>query len=192
MTGVDGGTAATVAQALLALCLILAAAEDAWRYRISNGLSAAIVALFIVVAALQGFRIDWLDHLGAALLVFAVGVPMFARGWLGGGDVKLLTAVALWCGLGDLPRLLVLMSLVGGVLVIALLLLRRALPATSEAAPRHSLLRRNGPIPYGIAIAFAALLVLGRAPAAALPLSGQDESAAPKSEPRSSAWHTSR
>lgn len=164
----DAGLAATVAQALLALCLILAAAEDAWRYRISNGLSAAIVALFIVVAALQGFRIDWLDHLGAALLVFAVGVPMFARGWLGGGDVKLLTAVALWCGLGDLPLLLVLMSVVGGVLVLLLMAVRRALPAANEAAPRHGLLRRGAPIPYGIAIAFAALLVLGRAPAAAL------------------------
>lgn len=170
MTGVDGGMAALIVQGLLALCLVLAAAEDAWRYRISNSLSAAIVALFIVVAALRGFRIDWLDHLAGAGLVFAVGVPMFARGWLGGGDVKLLTAVALWCGLGDLPLLLVLMSLVGGGLVIVLMALRRALPATNEAAPRHGLLRRNGPIPYGIAIAFAALLVLGRAPAAALPL----------------------
>jgi prepilin peptidase CpaA len=170
VTGVDGSMAATVAQVLLALCLILAAAEDAWRYRISNSLSASIVALFVVVAALRGFRIDWLDHLAGAGLVFAVGVPMFARGWLGGGDVKLLTAVALWCGLGDLPLLLVLMSLVGGVLVIGLMALRRALPAMNEAAPRHGLLRRNGPIPYGIAIAFAALLVLGRAPAAALPL----------------------
>lgn len=166
MTGVDGGTAATVAQGLLALCLVLAAAEDAWRYRISNSLSGAIVALFIAVAALRGFRIDWPDHLAGAVLVFAVGLPMFARGWLGGGDVKLLTAVALWCGLGDLPLLLVLMSLVGGGLVIVLLVLRRALPAKDEAAPRHSLLRRNGPIPYGIAIALAALLVLGRAPVA--------------------------
>ena len=171
MTGVDGGTAATVAQGLLALCLVLAAAEDAWRYRISNRLSLAIVALFVVAAALRGFRIDWLDHLAAAVLVFAVGLPMFARGWLGGGDVKLLTAVALWCGLANLPRLLLLMSLVGGGLVIMLLVLRRILPAPNEAAPRHGLLRRNGPIPYGIAIAFAALLVLGRAPAAALPAS---------------------
>lgn len=179
MTGVDGGMAATVAQALLALCLILAAAEDAWRYRISNVLSLAIVALFIVVAALRGFDIDWLDHLGAALLVFAVGVPMFARGWLGGGDVKLLTAVALWCGLGGLPLLLVLMSVIGGVLVIVLLVVRRALPATDEKTPRHGLLRRNGPIPYGIAIAFAALLVLWQVPAAALQPSPATVSTAP-------------
>ena len=171
MTGVDGGMATTVAQALLALCLILAAVEDAWRYRISNSLSLSIVALFVAIAALQGLRVDWLDHLAGAGLVFAIGVPMFARGWLGGGDVKLLTAVALWCGLGDLPRLLLLMSLVGGGLVIVLLAVRRALPATDEAAPRHGLLRRNGPIPYGIAIAFAALLVLAPVPAAALPLS---------------------
>ena len=183
MTEADGSSAVAVAQVLLALCLVLAAAEDAWRYRISNSLSASIVAMFIVVAALRGFRIDWLDHLAGAGLVFAVGVPMFARGWLGGGDVKLLTAVALWCGLGDLPLLLVLMSVIGGVLVIVLLMVRRALPATNDAAPRHGLLRRNGPIPYGIAIAFAGLLVLWQVPVAAIQPSPATVATAPIATP---------
>lgn len=149
----------TVTYALAMLCLVLAALEDAWRYRISNMLSLALILLFVVAAIVQPIGVDWLDHLSGALFMFALGTAMFGLGWMGGGDVKLLTAVALWCGLADLPRLLITTSLLGGALVIALIVVRRALPAAAGEW-RPKILRRNAPVPYGIAISVGALLLL--------------------------------
>lgn len=144
--------------------VVLAGFEDAWRLRISNWLSIALVALFGVAAYLSPGPVDWTDHLLAALLMFAIGAVFFARGWFGGGDVKLLTAVALWCGLGDLPLMLLFTVLAGGLLTIGLFMLRGALPRPEKGTTRHHLLRRRGPIPYGIAISIGALLMLGRLP----------------------------
>lgn len=145
-----------IIHASLTLCLVLAAFEDAWRYRISNGLSLALVGLFVMAAGVQGFRIYWFDHVTAALLIFVLGVPMFARGWLGGGDVKLLTAVALWCGLRELPMLLLLTSIAGGLLMLALVAIRRVVRLRKDSE-RH---RCKEPIPYGIAISIAAIVTL--------------------------------
>lgn len=144
--------------------VVLAALEDAWRLRISNWLSIALLILFVVAAYFSPRPIDWVDHLVAAALTFAVGAVLFARGWFGGGDVKLLTVVALWCGLRDLPLLIVFTTIAGGLLAIGLFILRRVLPAPGEARTRHHLFRRKGPIPYGIAICVGALLMAGRLP----------------------------
>ena len=145
--------------------VVLAALEDAWRLRISNLLSIALLLLFGAAAIFSAQPVDWLDHLLAAGLTFAVGTIFFARGWFGGGDVKLLTVIALWCGLSNLPMLLLLTVVAGGLLTVALVTVRRMLskPATN-ASNRHHLFRRQGPIPYGIAISTGALLMLGALP----------------------------
>ena len=149
-----------ITQLLFALCLVLAAVEDAWRLRISNVFSLLLVALFVAAAAAQGFAIDWLSHLGAAALVFVGGLFMFARGWLGGGDVKLWTALALWAGFDRLAPFMLAVVAAGGVLAFLLVAVRRTLPVPADGQNRTPLLRRSGPIPYGLALCAGGLFML--------------------------------
>ena len=83
----------------------------------------------------------------------------FARGWIGGGDAKLAAATALWLGFDQLLNYLIFASLFGGVLTLAILRFRLmplpALLANQEWAKR--LHRMDTGIPYGIALALAAL-----------------------------------
>jgi prepilin peptidase CpaA len=81
-------------------------------------------------------------------VVFALFCGVFAFGWMGGGDVKMIGALALWFPLQLLVWMLVVMSIAGGVLTIVMLFDRGA--------------RKGGAveIPYGLAIAFAALLAV--------------------------------
>jgi prepilin peptidase CpaA len=152
--------AATLVQAAFALCLILAALEDAWRLRISNIFPLLLTALFLVAAGLQEFDLDWLSHFGAAVLVFAAGLFMFARGMLGGGDVKLWTAMSLWMGLERLAPFTLTVVFAGGVLALMLIVVRRSLPLPADGQSRAPLFRRQGPIPYGLALCAGGLLML--------------------------------
>ena len=90
---------------------------------------------------------------------------LFARGWLGGGDVKLLAAATLWVGPAGTPSLLLLTSVLGGALALFLLLplggqiavaARGMLGQPPISAERGLAM----PIPYGVAIAGAALIVI--------------------------------
>jgi len=97
---------------------------------------------------------DWprfVARCGAAALVFGAFAIAFAIGAMGGGDVKLLAAIALWLPWQAVLALIVIMSLAGGVL-------------TAFLAVRHRLRRAEGrlEVPYGVAIAFAALWLIGQ------------------------------
>lgn len=102
---------------------------------------------------------------GCAFGIFLLGALLFSRGIVGGGDVKLLAAATLWMGPAATPEFLVLTGLAGGMLAMALLTPIGALvttwgraflgPAGNAAldAPRNA-------VPYGVAIAVAAITVL--------------------------------
>ena len=95
--------------------------------------------------------------MGCAAAVFVAGALLFSRGLIGGGDVKLLSAATLWAGPSLTPALLLATALLGGLLTILLLVplaMRTVFPADAGdgAAKRVS-------VPYGIAIAAAALIV---------------------------------
>jgi len=140
--------------ALLA-ALIAAALSDASTYLIPNRYAAAVGVAFVVYAIGKPLAV-WLHGAEAAALLFAVGVLLFERGILGGGDVKLMTAIALWTGFDDLPLMLVVTGLCGGALALAHLSpLHRLMPARPGGAPEtddlRSRLRR--PVPFGVAIA---------------------------------------
>jgi prepilin peptidase CpaA len=96
------------------------------------------------------------------VLVFLAGAGLFAAGVLGGGDVKLFAAGAVWAGI-DLFGAYALVMALAGLLVVAavaarVLLQRRAAPADGEADGSVPLARQ--PVPYGIAIAAGAVFVL--------------------------------
>jgi prepilin peptidase CpaA len=142
--------------------MAFAASTDLLTMTISNRVSLILVGGFFLLAAIVGMSItDVLSHLGAAVLVLAVAFAFFTQGWIGGGDAKLAAATALWLGFDHLLAYLVYASLFGGALTLALLQFRlMPLPrilARQEWAQR--LHRKDSGVPYGIALAAAALAV---------------------------------
>ena len=137
---------------LLAVLLLTAAATDLHRREIGNGLNLLIALLAPAFWWSSGLE-PWPGmamQLALGAGAFALFAAAFACGWMGGGDVKLLAALALWLPLGEMLRLLVLMSLAGGVLTLGYLAVHHARKLT-----------RNPEIPYGVAIAAAGLWVIG-------------------------------
>lgn len=147
----------------LAIALLVAAFTDLHKRQIGNKLNAGIALAAPLWWWANGLSL-WPDvglQLGFALAVFAVCCIFFALRQMGGGDVKLLTALALWIAPYPFLKLVVIMALVGGVLTLVF-------------GAAHILRRRKDriAIPYGLAIAVAGLWVLGtetlvRAPAVA-------------------------
>lgn len=152
---------------LIPLLLIAAAVSDLFTMTIPNWLTALLSVLFPVAALAAGVSLaDAGLHLacGAGLLV--VGFGMFARGWIGGGDAKLAAAVALFMGPSLLLPWVVLVSVLGGALTLALLSSRR-FPLPLFCAQQPWIARLHAPttgVPYGIAIAAASLLLLPQSP----------------------------
>lgn len=140
------GGLSTILIFLLAVGLAVAALLD-WRSRtIPNWLNLAIALLAIPFWWSTGLSL-WPGvavELGIALAVLAIFAFAFQLGLMGGGDVKMLAALALWLPPLAVLQLLVIMSLAGGVLTLILLVPHRI--ARTAGQPE---------IPYGIAIAFA-------------------------------------
>ncbi len=136
---------------ILALALALAAFRD-WRSRtIPNWLNAFIALLAIPFWWSIGLSV-WPDaaiQVAVAAAVFALFAAAFAMGAMGGGDVKMVAALALWLPAGAVLKLLVIMSIAGGALTVAMLIRQRM--AKSPGALE---------VPYGIAIAFGGLWLI--------------------------------
>jgi len=146
------------------VAMAFAAATDLLTMTIPNRISIALVAAFAIAAVLSSVPLDVLlvQHVLVGLAALAVGIFMFSMGWMGGGDAKLLAAVSLWVGAEHIGPYLLDMSLLGGVLALAVLVYRTYVPAERLAiAPVWAVrLHRKGTgIPYGLAIAGAALII---------------------------------
>jgi prepilin peptidase CpaA len=142
--------------------MAFAASTDLFTMTISNRVSLILAAGFLALAALDGMPVVEIgSHLAAGFVVLAVGFVFFYRGWMGGGDVKLAAATALWLGWGHLYEYLLYASLLGGVLTLFILEFRkRTLPPVLANQPWVARLHEPaGGVPYGIALAAAALLV---------------------------------
>ena len=152
-----------IASGLYTLLLCIAAALDTWKFIIPNAVTVGLIALFVVTALLLPFDMgwrDWLSHLGAAAAVLAGGAVMFAFNKMGGGDVKLMTAVAFWTGFEFLADLLLYIALAGGALAIGLLVARKLLLGLMTArASLTNILLSGEPVPYGLAIAPSSIIL---------------------------------
>lgn len=142
--------------------MAFAASSDLFTMTISNRISLILVAGFAMLAAGSGMPVsEMLQHVGAGGLVLAITFVFFLRGWVGGGDAKLAAATALWLGWTHLFDYVLYASLLGGVLTLALLEFRKlSMPSGligKEWAER--LHKPGGGVPYGIALAIAALVV---------------------------------
>jgi prepilin peptidase CpaA len=134
----------------LAAILVVAAAIDVRTFTISNRLNLTVALLapvywLSIALPLPGVGIQ----LAAGAGVFGLLAVAFYAGMMGGGDVKLAAALALWFSPPHTLKFLVLMSLAGGVLTLGVMAL-------------HRMNRREGKpeIPYGVAIAFGGLFIL--------------------------------
>ena len=137
---------------LLALMLVAAAIWDIRTRTIPNSLNAAMAILVIPywIATDLGFWPGAALHIGVALIIFLLFALVFFLGGMGGGDVKMAAALSLWLAPGAALEMLVIMSLAGGVLTLLMLI-------------PHRLARKDSrlEVPYGVAIAFAGLYLLG-------------------------------
>jgi prepilin peptidase CpaA len=142
--------------------MAFAASSDLLTMTISNRISLALVAGFLLLAIACGLPPEIiLAHVVAGLLVLLAGFALFARGLVGGGDAKLAAAAALWLGFGRLVEYVALGAVLGGVLTLTLLAFR-FMPLPTWLAQQSWAVRLHqfdGGVPYGIALAAAALLI---------------------------------
>ena len=146
------GIVADILVAILAAMLLVAATGDLRARIIPNWLNAAIALLAIPFWWLSGLPLwpEVVAQIAIAAGVFAIFAIAFRIGAMGGGDVKMVAALALWLPPLAVLKLLVIMSLAGGVLTLAMLV-------------RHRLVKAGGrlEIPYGVAIAFGGFWLIG-------------------------------
>ena len=142
--------------------MAFAASSDLFTMTISNRVTLALIGGFVAMALINGMSpADALAHLEAAAAVLVVTFVFFARGWIGGGDAKLAAATALWLGFDHLVLYLLYASIFGGVLTLAMIRFR-LMPLPQALAGQEwvrRLHRSDGGVPYGIALAAAALLI---------------------------------
>jgi prepilin peptidase CpaA len=145
--------------------MAIAAVEDFRRLIIPNLVPAGLCLLWpVYLATTPATLAPALAAAGCAAAVLLGGALLFSRGLIGGGDVKLLTAATLWAGAGATPALLVLTALFGGLLCLLLLTpLSAHFAAVGQvvfdraSAPGNG--KKSAVVPYGVAIAGAALIV---------------------------------
>lgn len=143
-----------------AMIYAAAAAQDLRQRRVSNLFCAGIALLGLArwAVLMQISPAAW--ALAAAILLFGLGALMFSRGWLGGGDVKLICASALLIGGGQTPAFLFLMSIIGSVLALIIVIhvrLGRVFGTAGDVAPDAE---NRSTVPYGVAVALAASFVI--------------------------------
>jgi prepilin peptidase CpaA len=136
---------------VLGSLLVSAGIQDARTREIANWKTAAVALLAPVWWYASGLN-PWPDmalQIGVALVVFALFLLAFHFGMMGGGDVKLIVALALWLPFPALLSMLMVMSIAGGLVTLVMMI-------------KHRVKRKEGKIevPYGVAIAIAGLLAL--------------------------------
>src|SRR5690606_22925006 len=152
-----------------AICLFIAAVSDLFTMTIPNRISVFLLASFAVLAPVSG--LPWAEismSMAAGAIVLAVCFGFFALNIMGGGDVKLLAASALWFGFSSaLGAFIVATALWGGIITLFVMLLRNQANrfATLEAVVPAQILTTKK-VPYGVAIGIAGILTFWDSPIA--------------------------
>jgi prepilin peptidase CpaA len=144
--------------------LVYAAWRDLAEMLIPNWCSIAIALLFFPAAAAAGFTMEQVGwHLAFGALVLLVCAGLFFIGVFGGGDAKVIAACSLWAGFAGSAAFVMWMALAGGLLSLALIILRR-MKVQSEQPWAKRLLSPTEGAPYVVAIAIGALLAAPASP----------------------------
>jgi prepilin peptidase CpaA len=147
----------TLAEALVTaaiLVLLIAAVFDLVRMEIPDALPILVLMLVSAHWFAAPEASIWWSPIAAFCVMLAIGLLLFSRGWMGGGDIKLLVALAPLAGLAGLPLLLAVIAIFGGLLALLFLGLRTGLRAAGhDGLQLPQVLRQAAPLPYAVAIA---------------------------------------
>ncbi len=156
-----------IALLIFPIFMAYAASSDLLTMRLPNRLTASLSIAFLLMAVVMQMTMEvFLTHLACGLFMLLIGFGMFSRGWIGGGDAKLATGIALWLGWPGLIDFLLLAAMAGGVMSLIILQWRRmTIPALLVNVTWLTRLHnRNEGVPYGVPMALAALHVYAQAP----------------------------
>ena len=141
--------------AILVLAMLAAAAEDAWRLRISNITCGVVLVTAIIAMALHGFPLALWQNAVVFIVVLILGTFLFASGQMGGGDIKLLACLGLWMNFMAAIWFVASTLIAGGILALGFIATRPLRRKRNERTGRP--VSRN--IPYGVAITAGACLI---------------------------------
>jgi prepilin peptidase CpaA len=159
------------------IMLGLAAFNDLRERRIPNRLTGGLAALYPLYVLVSPMPVAWPAALGLAVVVFVIGLGLFARELIGGGDVKLIAALSLWAGPEQFVSFMLVTALAGGALSLLTLWYRRwgglidahlaglglapagSCPALPDAPSQRSA-GCSATLPYGIAIAAGGIAII--------------------------------
>lgn len=158
--------------------LIAAAIHDMRRFLIPNYFPIAILVLLFAALVFTKpvtgieFWIDLSQRIGGGAIAFIIGLAVFVRGVMGGGDAKLFAALGFWFGLGGLMNLTLFVALAGSVVGIGAAMVffidgrnassNAAIAPTAPGALNISQAPRwrralRARVPYGVAICLGAI-----------------------------------
>ncbi len=150
-----------------ALLLVFAAMHDIGFRTVPNRVSAALLICGLILRVMSG---DMVFGLACGALVFVLTYGCWRFGWMGGGDVKLLTAAAVFVPPAMVPTLLLATSIAGGLIACVYLVGSRMVPSPRATRPSGLIrraarcelrrLRRRGPLPYAAAIATGGVIAI--------------------------------
>lgn len=147
--------------------MAFAAVNDLFSMTVPNWISLMLVAGFAMLAPAVGLSWSGLGiHVALGVGALVVTFAMFAFGWIGGGDAKLFAATCLWMGPEGTLLYAIYASLLGGLLTV-LIIVFRSVPLPATLYSRGWLLRLHDSkegVPYGIALAAAALMIYPQTP----------------------------
>ena len=154
----------TIIAAVFIFLMLYASITDVKTLRIPNWISIATIALFGIFLLVGGKTLVIWQHLAVAAVVLVIGFGVYSFGYMGAGDIKLMSAVALWAGPLHVLDFLLFMSLFGAALALIVLGGKRYLLWDKEGWSPSQWSRffpawvRRGLLPYGVAISLAALM----------------------------------
>ena len=161
----DSEIAHTIIKVAYAATLSYGCISDIKSLKLPNAASVIVVALFFLNFSLSPSPESLVNHFSVAGAALLVGFGVYAAGFMGAGDIKLITALMLWAGSRDALAFLIVMTFAGGVFASLLLIARKSMavwPSTQNYIPsrRFRTWAQRGIFPYGIAICAAGLLLM--------------------------------
>jgi len=148
--------------AIFVICMMTTVIKDATTMTIPNWISLVMLGGFILITpfAWESWSVFG-EHLLVGFGMFVLGFIMFALGWLGGGDAKLMAATSFWWSAADLSQYILATTVTGAILGIFLLLARTSIPAGLVPINwLNRMISEEKRMPYGLALAAGALIVL--------------------------------
>ncbi len=148
--------------AIFVFAMLSAAWSDATTMTIPNWISLFLIVGFLVISpfVMESWSMFG-EHLLVGTTVFLFGFAMFAGGWLGGGDAKLMAATSFFWQWPDLLFYVVWTAIAGGLISALILCCRKYIPVTVLGTDwMYKLVKVQNDMPYGLALAFGGIFAL--------------------------------